>query len=382
MSTAGKVIHCKAAVCWAKDEPLVIESISVEPPRNNEVRIRMVSTSFCHSDLHGIKGMVIPGMHEAEFPTVFGHEGAGIVESVGPAVKGLKPGDAVIPLFAAQCGECPLCAMDGTNLCIYAKDTRAKGLMSDGTSRLSCKGKTLTTFLGCATFSEYFVADEPCVAKINPKADLTKVGVAGCCIPTGVGAARAVAQVAAGSTCAVWGLGAVGLSAVLGCKLAGASTIIGVDISPEKAELAKKFGCTEFIDPTKLDKPIQKVLQERSPFEGCDFTFESIGNVHTMRAAYESVRPAGGVCTVLGVSSDPEKFMQVHPIDLLGGKNLRGCYFGGLRFRLDLPKLVDEIVEGKIDCGLFITDTIKHDQINWAIDQMKAGKGIRYALLY
>ncbi|KAK3927223.1 Alcohol dehydrogenase class-3 [Frankliniella fusca] len=382
MATAGKVIHCKAAVSWGKDEPLVIEDISVDPPKNNEVRIRMVATSFCHSDLHGMQGLRITGMHEAEFPTVFGHEGAGVVESVGPDVKTLRPGDSVIPLFNAQCGECPLCGLDGTNFCLYAKDTRARGLMSDGTSRLSCKGKRLSTFLGCATFSQYFVIEEPCVAKVNPKADLTRVGVAGCCIPTGVGAVREVARVSPGSTCAVWGLGAVGLSVVLGCKLAGAANIIGVDISPDKAELAKKFGCTEFIDPTKLNEPIQKVLQERFPMQGCDFTFESIGNVHTMKAAYESVRPAGGVCTVLGVSGDPDKFIQVHPLDVLAGKQLKGCYFGGLRFRLDLPQLVEEIVEGKIDCNLFITDTIRHDQINWAIDQMKAGKGIRYTLLY
>lgn len=381
MATAGKVINCKAAVAWVANEPLVIEDVSVDPPRDKEVRVRVVSTSFCHSDLHGIQGMTIPGLLEFEFPIILGHEGTGVVESVGPGVTSVKAGDHVIPLFSAQCGECVPCKMDNTNFCLYSKDTRCKGRMLDGTSRISCKGKPVQTFLGCATFSEYFVIDEPCVAKIDPRADLKKVGMVGCCIPTGVGAARDFAQVRPGSVCAVWGLGAVGLAAAYGCKLAGAATIIGIDISPSKAELAKKFGCTEFIDPTKLDKPIHEYMQER--FDGgCDFTFESVGNVLTMNAAYESVRPAGGRCTILGLTTAADKFISVHPYSIVCGKEIRGCLFGGLRFRFDVPPLVDEILAGKIDCDLFITDTIRHDQINWAIDQMKAGQGIRYVLLY
>ncbi|XP_034232528.1 alcohol dehydrogenase class-3-like [Thrips palmi] len=381
MATAGKVITCRAAVCWAKGESLSIEEITVDPPKENEVRLRVVSSSFCHSDLHAIQGIKVPGLVDVQFPMVAGHEGAAVVESVGLGVTSVAAGDSVIPLFGAQCGVCVLCKMDGTNFCLHSRGTRGLGVMMDGTSRMSCKGTPLKTFLGCSTFSEYFVIDEPCVAKISKKADLKKVGVAGCCIPTGVGATRVVGKVKRGSVCAVWGLGAVGLATIMGCKLAGASTIIGIDVSASKEALGKKLGCTEFINPTKLDRPIQEYLQERFG-GGCDFTFESIGNVMTMKAAYESVRPGGGVCTVLGVSSDPDKFVEVHPHDILAGKEIKGCYFGGLRFRFDVSPLVDEIIAGKICCDNFITDTLSIDKINWAIEQMKAAQGIRYVLLF
>ncbi|KAM9355360.1 alcohol dehydrogenase 1-like isoform 2-T2 [Pholidichthys leucotaenia] len=277
MTTAGKVIKCKAAVAWEPNKPLVMEEIEVAPPQANEVRIKIVATGVCHTDLYHL----FEGMDKKGFPAVLGHEGAGIVESVGPGVTEFQPGDKVIPLFISQCGECRFCKNPKTNQCEVGWAAEQPSAMSLDDSRFTCKGKKVLQFMGTSTFSEYTVLNQISVAKIDPAAPLDKVCLLGCGVCTGYGAAVNTAKVEPGSTCAVFGLGAVGLAAVMGCKAAGAKRIITVDVNPEKAEKAKVFGATDFVNPKDHDKPIDKVLAEMTN-GGVDFSIECVGNVEVM----------------------------------------------------------------------------------------------------
>ncbi|XP_051246186.1 alcohol dehydrogenase 1 isoform X9 [Dicentrarchus labrax] len=289
MATAGKVIKCKAAVAWEPNKPLVIEEIEVAPPQANEVRIKIVATAVCHSDLYHL----LESMHKDGFPTVLGHEAAGIVESVGPGVTEFQPGDKVLPLFISQCRECRFCKSPKTNQCEKGWATRPN-VMAPLESRLTCKGKKVLQFTGTSTFSEYTVVNQMAVAKIDPAAPLEKVCLLGCGISTGYGAAVNTAKVEPGSTCAVFGLGAVGLAAVMGCKSAGAKRIIAVDINPEKFVKAKVLGATDCVNPKDHDKPISQVLAEMTN-GGVDFSLECAGNVGVMcrYSAYLLIRTDG-----------------------------------------------------------------------------------------
>ncbi|XP_015425500.1 PREDICTED: alcohol dehydrogenase class-3 isoform X3 [Myotis davidii] len=271
------VIKCKAAVAWEAGKPLSIEEVEVAPPKAHEVRIKIIATAVCHTDAYTLSG----ADPEGSFPVILGHEGAGIVESVGVGVTKLKAGDTVIPLYIPQCGECKFCLNPKTNLCQKIRVTQGKGLMPDGTSRFTCKGKKILHYMGTSTFSEYTVVADISVAKIDPLAPLDKVCLLGCGISTGYGAAVNTAKVEPGSTCAVFGLGGVGLAVIMGCKVAGASRIIGVDINKDKFARAKEFGACECISPQDFSKPIQEVLVEMTD-GGVDYSFECIGNVKVM----------------------------------------------------------------------------------------------------
>ncbi|KPP59751.1 hypothetical protein Z043_122298 [Scleropages formosus] len=255
-----QVIKCRAAVAWDHNQPLVIEEIEVFPPLDHEVRIKIIATSICHSDLYFFREQSV----YLGFPAVLGHEAAGIVESTGPGVTKFKPGDKVIPIFISQCGECRFCLHPESNHCVKNWSSQRPGkryeVASDTTSRMKCKGQTLLQFLGTSTFSEYTVVSEVALAKIDDSAPLNKVCLLGCCIPTGYGAAVNTAKVKPGSTCAVFGLGAVGLAAVMGCKAAGATRIIVIDTNKDKFEKAKVFGATDFVNPKDHARPIQEVL--------------------------------------------------------------------------------------------------------------------------
>uniref|UniRef100_A0A8C3JIH8 alcohol dehydrogenase n=1 Tax=Calidris pygmaea TaxID=425635 RepID=A0A8C3JIH8_9CHAR len=271
-----QVIKCKAAVLWEANKPFSIEEVEVAPPKAHEVRIKIVATGICRSDDHVITGaLVMP------FPIILGHEAAGIVESVGQGVTSMKPGDKVIPLFVPQCGECSSCLSTKGNLCSKNDIGSAAGLMPDGTTRFTCKGKAIHHFIGTSTFTEYTVVHESAVAKIDSAAPLEKVCLIGCGFSTGYGAAVQTAKVKPGSTCAVFGLGGVGLSVVMGCKAAGASHIIAIDINKDKFAKAKELGATHCINPHDFTKPIQEVLTEMTG-HGVDYSFEVIGRADTM----------------------------------------------------------------------------------------------------
>ncbi|XP_010890702.1 alcohol dehydrogenase 1 [Esox lucius] len=373
MATAGKVIKCQAAVAWEPNKPLVMEEIEVAPPQTHEIRIKVVATGVCHTDLYHL----FEGKHKDGFPCVMGHEGAGIVESVGSGVTNFKPGDKVIPLFISQCGQCRFCKNPKTNLCEKGWASDRYDVMSESDTRFTCKGKKILQFMGTSTFSEYTVVNEIAVAKIHPSAPLNKVCLLGCGVATGYGAAINTAKVEPGSTCAVFGLGAVGLAAVMGCKNAGAKRIIAVDINPAKYEKAKVFGATEFVNPKDHNKPISQVLSEMTS-GGVDFSLECVGNVAVMRSALESCVKGWGVSVLVGWT-DMDDFA-ARPIQLIAGRTWKGSLFGGFKSKDAVPKLVNEYLEKKVKLDEFVTHNMPLAQVNSAIDLMKTGDCIRSVL--
>jgi len=369
--TEGQVIKCLAAVAWEAKKPLSIETIEVAPPQAGEVRIKIVSTGVCHTDAFTLSGADPEGI----FPSILGHEGAGLVESIGAGVTSVKPGDHVIPLYTPQCRECKFCKNPKTNLCQKIRVTQGKGLMPDGTTRLTCKGQTLYHYMGCSTFSQYTVVAEISVAKVSPAAALDKVCLLGCGIPTGYGAPLNTAKVEPGSNVAIWGLGAVGLATAMGCKAAGATRIIGIDVNPDKFEVGKTFGCTEFVNPKDHNRPIQEVLVELTD-GGLDYTFECIGNVNTMRAALESCHKGWGESVVIGVAGAGQE-ISTRPFQLVTGRVWRGTAFGGWKSRDSVPMLVEKYLKKEMMVDEFVTHILPLQQINEAFDLMHAGKSLR-----
>lgn len=376
METEGKVIKCRAAVAWEPGKPLSIEEVEVAPPKAHEVRIKIAASGVCHTDwtfLHEAGKKMDP----QPFPVVLGHEGAGVVESIGPGVTKVSKGDKVIPLVVAQCGQCERCLSPKTNLCTKNWVQLQQCVLADGTSRITCRNQQVYQFIGISTFSEYTVVPEDSVTKIHPDAPLDKVCLLGCGVTTGYGAAVNTGKVEAGSTCAVFGLGAVGLAAIMGCKAAGASRIIAVDINPDKSEIAKTFGATEFVNPKDHSKPIQEVLRELTK-GGVDFSIECVGNVDVMRAAMEACSPAGGVCVMVGWTQKGE--LSLVSQDILLGKTLKGSYFGGWKSADGVSKLVQDYMSGRLMLDEFVTHPLTLDQVNQAFDLMITGKSIRSVL--
>uniref|UniRef100_D3TLQ9 S-(hydroxymethyl)glutathione dehydrogenase n=1 Tax=Glossina morsitans morsitans TaxID=37546 RepID=D3TLQ9_GLOMM len=371
--TEGKVIICKAAVAWEAKKPLVIEEIEVAPPNSHEVRIKIFATGVCHTDAYTLNGFD----PEGKFPVVLGHEGAGVVESVGQHVTKFKAGDHVIPTYIPQCNECKFCNSKKTNLCQKIRVTQGQGVMPDGTTRFSCKGQKIFHFMGTSTFSEYTVVADISLCKINEKAPMDKVCLLGCGIPTGYGAALNTAKVEAGTSCAIWGLGAVGLATALGCKKAGASKIVGIDINSSKFELAKQFGFTEFINPNDIEDkgPIQNYLLEKYD-GGFDYTFECIGNVNTMRAALEATHKGWGTSVIIGVAAAGQE-ISTRPFQLVVGRTWKGTAFGGWKSGSDVPKLVEEYMRQELLVDEFVTHTMQLAKINDAFELMHEGKSIR-----
>ncbi|KAM5191517.1 uncharacterized protein ACMZJ9_022920 [Mantella aurantiaca] len=376
MSTAGKVIKCKAAVAWAPNQPLAIEEIEVQPPKAQEVRIKMVSTGICRTDDHALRGH----MGGVNFPVILGHEGAGIIESVGKGVTGLKPGDKVIPLCLPQCGKCSSCLNPQSNYCFKSHFTEPQTALLDKTSRFSCKGKVVDHFVWTSTFSEYIVMPAGAVAKIDDRVLMEKACLFGCCFPTGYGAAVNSAKVKPGTTCAVFGLGAIGLSVIIGCKVSGASRIIAIDLNSSKFEKAKLFGATDCINPKDYSKPIQEVVKEMTG-DGVHYSFECVGNTDVMIAALECTHQGYGTSVVVGVASEGST-ITFDPLLLLTGRVWKGSVYGGYKSMDSVPKLVSDYVAGKFNLHGLVTHTLPFTQINEGFQLLRDGKSIRTVLLY
>ncbi|AWF82702.1 S-(hydroxymethyl)glutathione dehydrogenase/class III alcohol dehydrogenase [Microbulbifer sp. A4B17] len=368
---SAETIHCKAAVAWGPGERLVIEDVEVMPPQRGEVRVKLHATGVCHTDAFTLSGDDPEGV----FPAILGHEGAGIVESVGEGVTSVSVGDHVIPLYTPECRECKFCLSGKTNLCQKIRVTQGKGLMPDGSTRFSVNGKPIFHYMGCSTFSEYTVLPEISVAKINPEAPSNEVCLLGCGVTTGMGAVTNTAKVEPGSCVAIFGLGGIGLSAVIGAKMAGASRIIGIDINEDKFSLAKKLGATECINPKDYDKPIQEVIVELTD-GGVDYSFECVGNVNLMRAALESCHKGWGESIIIGVAGAGQE-ISTRPFQLVTGRVWKGSAFGGVKGRSELPSLVDRYLDGEFKLSDFITHSMPLEQINDAFDLMHEGKSIR-----
>jgi len=361
----------RAAVAFEPGKPLQIVEIDVAPPRKGEVLIKITDTGVCHTDAFTLSGDDPEGL----FPVVLGHEGAGIVVEIGEGVTSLKPGDHVIPLYTAECGECLFCKSGKTNLCVAVRETQGKGVMPDGTTRFSYNGQPLYHYMGCSTFSEYTVVAEVSVAKINPDANPEHVCLLGCGVTTGIGAVHNTAKVQPGDTVAVFGLGGIGLAVIQGARQAKAGRIIAVDTNPGKFELAKSFGATDCINPKDYDRPIQDVIVDLTD-GGVDFSFECIGNVQLMRAALECCHKGWGESVIIGVAGAGQE-ISTRPFQLVTGRVWRGSAFGGVRGRTELPSYVEMAQTGEIPLDTFITHTMGLEDINKAFDLMHEGKSIR-----
>jgi len=366
----------RAAVAWQAGQPLTIEEVDVADPRAGEVRVRIVATGVCHTDAYTLSGADPEGL----FPAILGHEGAGIVESVGPGVRSVKPGDHVIPLYTAECGQCKFCRSGKTNLCGAVRETQGRGVMPDGTSRFSLNGRPIHHYLGTSTFSEYTVLPEISLARIDPAAPLDTVCLLGCGITTGIGAVLNTARVEPGATVAVFGLGGIGLSVIQGAVLAGASRILGIDTNPAKFAMARQLGATDCIDPRAQAEPIQQVIIALTD-GGVDYSFECIGNVTVMRQALECCHKGWGVSTIIGVAGAGEE-IATRPFQLVTGRVWKGSAFGGVKGRSQLPGYVERYMKGEIRIDDYITHRFALEDINRAFELMHAGESIRSVIVF
>jgi S-(hydroxymethyl)glutathione dehydrogenase / alcohol dehydrogenase len=361
----------RAAVAFAKGEPLQIVEIDVAPPQTGEVMVKITHTAVCHTDAYTLSGDDPEGV----FPAVLGHEGGGIVVQIGEGVTSVAVGDHVIPLYTPECRMCKFCLSGKTNLCQKIRATQGKGLMPDGTTRFSYEGKPLYHYMGTSTFSEYTVVAEISLAKINPTAPLGVMCLLGCGVTTGIGAVHNTAKVKEGDTVAVFGLGAIGLAVIQGARQAKAGRIIAIDTNPGKFDLAKTMGATDCINPKDHDKPIQDVIMAMTD-GGVEFSFECIGNVHVMRAALECCHKGWGESIIIGVAGAGHE-ISTRPFQLVTGRVWRGSAFGGVKGRTQLPGMVEDAMRGDIDLDPFITHNMPLEQINEAFDLMHEGKSIR-----
>lgn len=361
----------RAAVAFAPGQPLEIVEIDVAPPKAGEVLVKISHTGVCHTDAFTLSGDDPEGV----FPAVLGHEGAGVVIEVGEGVTSVKPGDHVIPLYTAECGECLFCTSGKTNLCVAVRATQGKGLMPDGTTRFSYKGQPIYHYMGCSTFSEYTVVAEVSLAKINPEANHEQVCLLGCGVTTGLGAVKNTAKVQEGDSVAVFGLGGIGLAVVQGAKKAKAGRIIAVDTNPEKFKLAEQFGATDFVNPKAHERPVQEVIVEMTGW-GVDHSFECIGNTSVMRSALECAHRGWGQSVIIGVAGAGQE-ISTRPFQLVTGRTWKGTAFGGVKGRSQLPGMVEEAMKGDIQLEPFVTHTMGLDKINEAFDLMHAGESIR-----
>ncbi len=366
----------RAAVAFEAKKPLEIVEVDLEGPKAGEVLVEIKATGICHTDAYTLDGFDSEGI----FPSILGHEGAGIVREIGPGVTTVKPGDHVIPLYTPECRQCKSCLSRKTNLCTAIRATQGKGLMPDGTSRFSYKGQTIYHYMGCSTFSNFTVLPEIAIAKIREDAPFETSCYIGCGVTTGVGAVVFTAKVEPGANCVVFGLGGIGLNVIQGLKMVGADTIIGVDINPGKEEWGRRFGMTHFVNPKDVQGDLVAHLVELTG-GGADYTFDCTGNVNVMRTALECCHRGWGQSIIIGVA-EAGKEISTRPFQLVTGRVWRGTAFGGARGRTDTPRIVDWYMSKKIEIDPMITHKLPLERINEGFDLMHEGKSIRSVVIY
>ncbi len=365
----------RAAVAFAASEPLSVETVQLEGPKAGEVLVEIKATGICHTDAFTLSGADPEGL----FPSIMGHEGAGVVVEIGAGVTSVAVGDHVIPLYTPECRQCKFCTSGKTNLCGAIRETQGQGVMPDGSSRFSFNGEKLFHYMGTSTFSNFSVMPEIALAKIRPDAPFDKVCYIGCGVTTGLGAVMNTAKVEPGSNVAIFGLGGIGLNVIQGARIAGADRIIGVDLNGDKQVLAEKFGMTDFINPTEVGDTVAAIVDLTDG--GVDYSFECIGNVDVMRQALECCHKGWGESIIIGVAGAGQE-ISTRPFQLVVGRVWRGTAFGGAKGRTDVPKIVDWYMEGKINIDDLITHTLTLDDINEGFDLMHAGKSIRSVVVY
>jgi S-(hydroxymethyl)glutathione dehydrogenase / alcohol dehydrogenase len=368
-------MHVRAAVLEEFGRPLVVQEVALAEPKAGEALVRLHACGVCHTDLYAASGADPTGYIDC----VLGHEGAGVVEAVGPDTRLVAPGDHVVTLFAPECGECVHCRSPRTNRCTAIRDQQGLGFLPDGTTRFGRRdGEPLRHFMGTSTFAEYTVIPEIALARVNPEAPLDACAPFACGLSTGIGAALYTAEVAAGSTCVVFGCGLVGLGAVIGCRLAGAERIVAIDLSEDRLAEAAKHGATE--TRVAADDTVDWIRSETGGF-GADYTFEATGNVRVMQQAVEAAREAWGVATMIGVAGKGET-LDIVPRLLITGRRVTGSSFGGVKGRTQVPQLVDRWLAGEIDAEALVTRRIALDEVNGAFDAMERQDGIRTVITF
>jgi len=365
----------RAAVAFEAKQPLEIVELDLDGPKDGEVLVEIMATGICHTDAYTLDGFDSEGI----FPSILGHEGAGIVREVGAGVTSVQEGDHVIPLYTPECRQCKTCTSQKSNLCTSIRATQGKGVMPDGTSRFSYKGQTIYHYMGCSTFSNFTVLPEIALAKIRKDAPFDKACYVGCGVTTGVGAVTNTAKVQAGDNVVVFGLGGIGLNVIQGAKMVGADKIIGVDINDAKAEWGRRFGMTDFVNPNKVDDIVAEIVKMTDG--GADYSFDATGNTEVMRQALECCHRGWGESIIIGVA-EAGKEIATRPFQLVTGRVWKGTAFGGARGRTDTPKIVDWYMDGKIEIDPMITHTMPLEDINKAFDLMHAGESIRSVVVF
>jgi S-(hydroxymethyl)glutathione dehydrogenase/alcohol dehydrogenase len=366
----------RAAVAFEAKKPLEIVELDLEGPKAGEVLVEIKATGVCHTDDYTLSGQDSEGL----FPSILGHEGAGVVVEVGPGVTTVKAGDHVIPLYTPECRQCKSCLSRKTNLCTAIRATQGKGVMPDGTSRFSYRGAAVHHYMGCSTFSNFTVLPEIAVAKVRTDAPFDKICYIGCGVTTGVGAVVNTAKVEPGANAVVFGLGGIGLNVVQGLKLVGANMIIGVDLNPDRKAWGERFGMTHFVNPKTISGDVVAHLVELTG-GGADYTFDCTGNVAVMRQALEACHRGWGESVIIGVAPAGAE-IATRPFQLVTGRVWRGTAFGGARGRTDVPKIVDWYMDGKIQIDPMITHVLPLDRINDAFALMHSGESIRSVVVY
>ncbi len=366
----------RAAIAHQAGAQLALDEVDLEGPKQGEVLVEIKATGICHTDAYTLSGADPEGL----FPSILGHEGAGVVVETGPGVTSLEVGDHVVPLYIPECRQCEFCLHPKTNLCGAIRTTQGQGLMPDGTSRFSLNGKPVLHYMGTSTFANFTVVPEIALAKIRKDAPFDKVCYIGCGVSTGLGAVMNTAQVEPGSTVVVMGLGGIGLNVVQGARMVGATRIIGVDMNPAKRALAEAFGMTDFVNPKEVKGDLAPHLVELTG-GGADYSFECIGKPETMRQALECCHKGWGTSVIIGVAGAGEE-ISTRPFQLVTGRTWKGSAFGGMRGRTDVPKVVDWYMDGKINIDDLITHSLPFEKINDGFDLMHEGKSIRTVVTY
>ena len=368
-------METQAAIATAAGQPLAIDTVHLDGPREGEALIEIKATGVCHTDAYTLSG----GDPEGLFPAILGHEGAGVVVDVGPGVSSVAVGDHVIPLYTPECRQCKFCTSGKTNLCGAIRATQGQGVMPDGTSRFSRGEETILHYMGTSTFANYTVVPEIALAKIREDAPFDKVCYIGCGVTTGLGAVMNTAKVEPGATVAVFGLGGIGLNVIQGARIAGADRIIGVDLNAGKRDLAERFGMTDFVNPSDVEDAGAAIVDMTDG--GVDYSFECIGSVDVMRQALECCHKGWGESIIIGVAGAGQE-IATRPFQLVTGRVWRGTAFGGAKGRTDVPKIVDWYMDGKINIDDLITHTMPLADINDAFHLMHAGESIRSVVVY
>ncbi len=370
-------VKTRAAVAFEAGKPLEIVEVDLEGPKDGEVLVEIKATGICHTDEFTLSGADPEGL----FPAILGHEGAGVVVDIGPGVTSLKKGDHVIPLYTPECRECEYCLNPKTNLCQAIRSTQGQGLMPDGTSRFSYKGKPIYHYMGCSTFSNHTVLPEIALAKVHQDAPFDKICYIGCGVTTGIGAVINTAKVEPGSNVVVFGLGGIGLNVIQGARMVGANMIVGVDLNSDKEEWGRKFGMTHFVNPKDVgeDNLVGHLVELTGG--GADYSFECIGNVKVMRAALECAHKGWGESIIIGVAGSGQE-ISTRPFQLVTGRSWRGTAFGGARGRTDVPKIVEWYMDGRVSIDPMITHTLPLEDINKGFDLMHEGKSIRSVVVF